>query len=95
MRTRLEATILLVAMLAVTAFGQGKVRLQNNSGCVIQLTGFPGGLFAQDAALAGQPIPTTGPLPSGIVLVAGLYAGTSTASLALVEAGWAGSSLSG
>jgi alpha-tubulin suppressor-like RCC1 family protein len=58
--------------------------MRNDAGSVIQLPSVSSLLFSADLGLAGQPIPTTGPLPSGIVLAAGLYAGTSSSSLDLV-----------
>jgi hypothetical protein len=63
-------------------FAQGKVTFMNDVGSPIVLGDFPW-VRAADASLAGQPVPTTGPLPSGVFLVEGLYAGTSSTSLAL------------
>jgi hypothetical protein len=55
----------------LTAFGQGKVSLYNDAGSLI--TDF----------WTSQPIPTTGPLPGGVVLKVGLYGGTNAASMTL------------
>ena len=75
--------ILVLAAAPLGAFGQGKVSFQNDSASRIELGGFR--VLPGDQGLAGQPIPTTGPLPSGITMIAGLYAGTSSGSLALVS----------
>jgi len=78
----MKKTLLTLALVAtsVAAFAQGKVAFVNDSNHEYRLgtDRLPG-----DAAIAaGSPIPTTG-LPSGVVLVAGLYAGTSSTSLTL------------
>ena len=44
------------------------------------------GLRAADMPLAGQVVAVTGPLPSGVSLLFGIYAGTSSTSLSLVSA---------
>jgi hypothetical protein len=75
--------ILVLAAAPLGAFGQGKVSFQNDGASRITLGGFR--ILPGDQSLAGQPIPTTGPLPSGITMIAGLYAGTSSGSLALVS----------
>jgi hypothetical protein len=68
-------------VLAGAAFAQGKVSLQMD---LPLLFGPPEMILASDAAFAGQPVPNNGnTLPSRIVLVVGLYGGTSSASLSL------------
>ncbi|SPE54291.1 hypothetical protein SBV1_180033 [Verrucomicrobia bacterium] len=47
------------------------------------MTACQGGLLPPDEALAGQPIPITGPLPSGVVFDVGLYGGTTSTLLTL------------
>lgn len=71
----------LMAMSAVAAFGQGKVSLAMD----LPITMHPEWLLPWDMSLAGQPVPTSGPLPSGIILSIGLYGGTSSASLSLIS----------
>jgi len=66
----------------MAVFSQGKVSLQMDGGSLITL-GPPVWVLAADEAVAGQPVSTTGPLPSGIVLEVGLYAGTSSTLLTL------------
>ena len=75
--------ILVLATAPPGAFGQGRVTFQNDFASRIELGGFR--ILAPDQGLTGQPIPTTGPLPSGITMIAGLYAGTSWGSLGLVS----------
>jgi hypothetical protein len=65
-----------------SAVGQGKVSLQNDINSPITL-GW--NVLAADVALAGQPIPTTGPLPSGVTVMVGLYGGTSSTALSFVS----------
>jgi len=72
-------TLVLVGA-SVAAFAQGKVSLQNDSGSLYTLSATPA---APDAALAGMPIPISGPLPSGAVLFVGLYGGTTSANMTL------------
>jgi hypothetical protein len=80
----MKKTLLTVALVtaSLAAFAQGKVALQLDSGSAIAL-GTGGHYLAPDAALSGMAVPTTGPLPSGVVLDVGLYAGTSASSLTL------------
>jgi len=63
------------------ALGQGKVMLDSDA--LIALGPNPEDVLPGDAALVGLPVPTSGPLPSGISLVVGLYGGTSSNSLSL------------
>lgn len=49
----------------------------------VMLSATPGLYLQADAALAGQKVGNKAPLPSGVTLVAGLYAGTSSGSLSL------------
>ena len=72
-----------MAISTVAAFGQGKVNFQLDGYSLIVLNDC-GHLLWIDCSLAGQAVPNAGPLPSGIFLKAGLYAGTSSTSLALV-----------
>ncbi len=84
----MKKTLCILALLTATAaaFGQGKVTIQNDATHLILLPTDVSALNAADAALAGQPVPTTGPLPSGASLVLGLYAGTSANTMTLVTA---------
>jgi hypothetical protein len=81
----MKKTLLTLALVCATvaAFGQGKVALQNNSvsAIAVGLSGIP----SADLGLAGLPIPTTGPLPSGPMIYVGLYAGTASGALSLVS----------
>src|SRR5262245_46423921 len=66
--------ILLISLFSaacLAAIGQGKVTLCNDSGCLYTFLGMNG------------PIPTSGPLPGGVVLAVGLYGGTSSSTLTL------------
>jgi len=80
MKKTLLTAVLVTA--SVAAFAQGKVALQLDGASAITL-GSAGHYLAPDAALAGMQVPTTGPLPSGVVLDVGLYAGTASGSLSL------------
>src|SRR5690348_9046019 len=81
----MKKTLLTLALVgaAAAAFAQGKVSLQLDGGSAITMSSNPSYYIPADAAFAGQPIPTTGPLPSGIILEVGLYGGTSSTSLSL------------
>jgi hypothetical protein len=72
---------LFLTALAATAFGQGRFRFANDSGSPIILSTNTADLVLADYPLAGQPLPTSGALPSGGHLVIGLYVGTSSSSL--------------
>lgn len=64
----------------IGACAQGKINFVNDS---LHLVYFSGYLLGADGSLQqGQPVPN-GPLPSGITLIAGMYAGTSSTSLSL------------
>jgi len=79
----MKKTLLTLALVGATAaaFAQGKVSLQMD--LAIQF-GPASGMLALDSALAGQIIPNNGnTLPSHIVMVVGLYGGTSSSSLSL------------
>jgi hypothetical protein len=80
----MKKTLLTLALVATTvaAFAQGKVTFGNNSARLFVLDDDTTRLKAGDIASAGQPIPN-GALPSGVTLVAGLYAGTSSSSMTL------------
>jgi hypothetical protein len=62
----------LFSAVCLAAIGQGKVTLCNDSGCLYTLL-----------SRASGPIPTSGPLPGGVVLAVGLYGGTSSSTLTL------------
>lgn len=76
-------TVLLLAASTVGAFAQGRVSLQNDGGSPITLSSWD--VLAADMAVAGLPVATTGPLPSGFMLSVGLYAGTSSTALSMVS----------
>jgi len=77
----MKKTLLTVTLAAATlaAFAQGKVALQQDGGSLITLTR----TTAADSALLGQPVPTTGPLPSGVLLEVGLFGGATSNALTL------------
>ena len=77
MKTRYLYLLTLLAPFA--AMAQGKITFGNNSE---RLYVMPGLCLPADVGLANQPIPL-GSFPSGVTLVAGLYAGTSSTSLTL------------
>jgi len=68
----------------VAALAQGKVAFKNDSLHLAYFDPDPAKLRPQDAALAGQG-PQSTVQPTGVTLVADLYAGTSSSSLALVS----------
>lgn len=76
---------LAVVGVAAAAFSQGKVSLQIDGGSAITLGLNWWNYMPADVALAGQQVPTTGPLPSGHILEVGLYAGTSSTALSLTS----------
>lgn len=57
--------------------------MQNGSSSLVTLTTNPLLYRSQDAALAGLPIGNAAELPSGVHLIAGLYAGATAGSLNL------------
>jgi hypothetical protein len=63
----------------IVALAQGKVFFGNDSLHLYYMN--PYAVLAADAAIAGQPVPLGGVLPSGKTLVVDLYAGTSSGSL--------------
>jgi hypothetical protein len=78
----MKKTLLTLALVGATAaaFAQGKVSLQMDLPIQFGTTG----MLAADAAWAGQIIANDGnSLPSHIVLVVGLYGGTSSSALSL------------
>src|SRR5215471_16582430 len=78
----MRRTILTVflAVGSIAAFAQGKVSLQMD----LPITFPVYGMLPSDVAFARQIVPNNGnTLPSHIVLVVGLYGGTSSASLSL------------
>ncbi len=77
--------VVLSAMcLCFGVFAQGKVTIQNDDTRLVVFNDYSVYMMPQDRSLAGQPVPTTGPLPSGVFLVFGLYAGTSPSTMSLV-----------
>jgi len=81
----MKKTLLTLALVgaSLAAFAQGKVSLQNDGSSLYTLTNSAADLPSADGALAGQAVPITGPLPSGVVLEVGLYGGTSSTALTL------------
>lgn len=85
----MKKTLLTLALVAtsVAAFAQGKVLFGNDSLHLFVI----GNALPADAAFGGGAVAgsvgsistTNAPLPSGVTLVAGLYAGTSSSSLTL------------
>ncbi len=84
MKTRIVGFLAMTA--AAVVFAQGKVTIQNDAEHLLIFPTSPSQVMAPDVLLTGQPVPTTGPLPSGVILVLGLYAGTSPNALTLVTA---------
>jgi hypothetical protein len=74
--------ILFLAVGSIATFAQGKVAFAMDLPITMGPLPF---LLPQDLALANQPVPTSGPLPSGIMLRIGLYGGTSSSSLSLIS----------
>jgi len=79
---RLLLTSALVAVCA-GAFAQGKVNVVNDGGSLVTLTTATGLLKTADVGQAGAAVGNNNPLGSGVVLMAGLYAGTSSTALFL------------
>lgn len=75
---------LIVATLTTVLFGQGKIVFQNDPSRLIRWTTDTNLLSLSEQPFAGQPINQSGPIPSGILLIAGLYGGSSSASLNLL-----------
>ena len=83
----MKKTILILATAAITtaAFAQGKVSLQNDASRLFKWTTNTALLFPPEQPFAGLPIDqSSGHLPSGMILIAGLYGGTSSDSLSLL-----------
>ena len=83
----MKKNILILAMTAITtaAFAQGKVGFQNDATRLIRWTTNTTLLLPPEQPFAGQPIDqSSGHIPSGRVLIAGLYGGTSSDSLSLL-----------
>jgi hypothetical protein len=75
---------ILTGVACVSALAQGKVQLGNDSLHLVVMGIDSSRLKPADAPSAGMPAPwTTGALPSGTTLVAGLYAGATAGSLTL------------
>lgn len=79
----MKATLLacLILIVSLTALAQGKVAVVNDSASLVVLTTDTAKLFPADRGLAGQAVGNSVPLPSGVVLMVGLYGGTSSSSL--------------
>lgn len=77
---KLLLTSALVAVCA-GAFAQGKVNVINDSSSLVTLTTDTTKIKAADVGLKGLPVGDATPLPSGLTLVAGLYAGTTSSTL--------------
>jgi hypothetical protein len=77
---------LTLAMVSVAALAQGRVNVLNDAASLVNLTTDTSKLLPADRAMAGLAVPNSAPLPSGIVLEAGLYGGTSSANLFLYSA---------
>jgi len=75
MKTKLLVLALCAA--SVMAFAQGKLTLQNDSGSPVVLN------VVNGTIVPVFPVPTTGPLPSGISIEVGLYGGTSSGTMTL------------
>lgn len=71
---------LLTAITSLAAFAQGKVAFVNDSLHAYYLDPSP---HLLDSALANQPVPLGGVLPSGVTLLVDLYGGTSPGNLYL------------
>jgi len=65
----------------VAGFAQGKIGLQNGTSTQVQLSATD--YLAADASLKGLAVGQSAQLPSGAILIAGLYAGTSAGALSL------------
>jgi len=80
----MKKTLLTLALVAATAaaFAQGKVQVNNDGASAITL-GDSAHVRAADQGVAGLAVATSAPLPSGVVLNVGLYAGASSSSLSL------------
>jgi len=89
-----------MALLAgvTAAFAQGKVALVGDTLSHVVLSSNPALVASADQSLVGQAVGNVTPLPSGVVLVAGLWGGSTQGSMILqtstllnnaaVEAGW-------
>jgi hypothetical protein len=69
--------VFLLAVESITGFAQGKVTVINDGASLVILSTDTALIRAPDTGLAGQAVGNAVPLPSGVVLMAGLYAGTS------------------
>lgn len=74
---------LTLALVSVGALAQGRINVLNDASSLIVMTTVTGLLKANDVSMAGQAVGNTVLLPSGIVLEAGIYGGTSSSSLFL------------
>jgi hypothetical protein len=80
----MKKLLVTVALLAAVscAFGQGKVKMLNDSGSLATLTTDTTHILAADTSLAGLTVGNT-PRPLSQVLTVGFYGGTSSSSLFL------------
>jgi hypothetical protein len=84
MKTALVTLVL--ATFSVVVLGQGKITIENNQHPVY-LWWYSGGIHPLDAGKAGQVLPygdAADPMPSGKVILFGLYGGSSSTSLSLL-----------
>lgn len=79
----MKKILITLTLVAATSagFAQGKIAMQNGTTTPIILSSTDH--LAADASLAGQAVGQSVPLLSGVTLVAGLYAGTSSGALSL------------
>ena len=75
--------ISLVVASAVSVFAQGKVAFKNDAASLVTLASDSNYVLPADLTLAGLAVGNLTPLLSGRVLVAGLYGGATSTSLAL------------
>lgn len=82
MKTHVVTVALLLA--ATTAFGQGKISMANNDLSPVKMAGYSGMCFPSDVTMLGLPVGNANQLPSGVILVAGLYVGRTINAIELV-----------
>jgi hypothetical protein len=80
----MKKLILTSAMLvaSVAAFAQGKINLINDAASLVTLS-TTGNVSTADISLRGQPVGNSTPLPSGVILTAGLFGGLTSSQLYL------------
>ena len=82
---KLVLTLTALTLVSAGAFAQGKIRFVNDSVHLVYMTTDTARLASADAAVAGNVPGVNGSLPSGVTLLADLYAGTSSTSLSFVS----------